>query len=292
MPLRKKILAATHNRGKLTEIRELLGNEKFEIIPLDLINSFPEIPETGETFEENAVIKAVESFKLTGIPALADDSGLIVDCLDGRPGVYSARYANMNFENRENNQGTSSDGDHLNRSAVESSDEEAHVQKNSFSEDMPGEAVGDNSCAATDFQTKSTSKNFQSEAVGDNSCAAADFHTKSTSENLQGEAAGEISTAEKNLQKVVREISKFQPPYTARYVCVMAYYDGNQTIVTTGECEGELITEKRGTGGFGYDPIFIPSGFTETMAQLPPEVKNSLSHRFKAITKMKEEIER
>ncbi len=182
------------NRGKMYEIRAILGSESFDLIPADRIRSYPDIPETGTSFEENAIIKARESFKLTGIPALADDSGLVVDCLDGRPGIYSARYA--------------------------------------------------------------------------------------------GEDAADVD----NNRKVLHEIAGFDPPYTARYVCVMAFYDGNELITTQGECEGELITEPRGTQGFGYDPLFVPAGYTETMAELDPGVKNRLSHRYKAIEKMKDAL--
>lgn len=195
MPQRKKILVATKNHGKMVEIRSILGIDNFELIPSDMIRSYPDIPETGTTFEENAIIKARESFKLTGIPAMADDSGLAVDCLGGRPGVFSARYA------------------------------------------------------------------------------------------------GEDAADDDNTRKVLHEIMKFSPPYTARYVCVMAFYDGNELITTQGECEGEIITEPRGSNGFGYDPVFVPAGYTETMAELDPGIKNKLSHRYKAIEKMKEALE-
>jgi XTP/dITP diphosphohydrolase len=194
MAIRKKILLATKNRGKLVELRTILGTDSFDLIPVDSIRMFPDIPETGTTFEENAIIKAKESFKLTGIPALSDDSGLWVDCLGGNPGVYSARYA------------------------------------------------------------------------------------------------GEDATDDENTQKVLAEIMDHQPPYTAKYVCVLAYYDGREIIVTEGECTGELILEKRGNNGFGYDPIFKPSGFDLTMAELDTDTKNILSHRFKAVEKMKEAL--
>ncbi len=194
MAIRKKILLATKNRGKLKEIRAILGTDYFEFIPVDTIRMFPEIPETGTTFEENAIIKAKESFKLTGIPALADDSGLWVDCLEGRPGVYSARYA------------------------------------------------------------------------------------------------GENASDDENTNKVLKEIKAFSPPYTAKYVCVLAYYDGKQTIITEGECSGEIILEKKGVNGFGYDPVFKPTGYDETMAELSSDIKNKLSHRFKAVEKMKEAL--
>jgi XTP/dITP diphosphohydrolase len=196
MSYRKKILVSTKNRGKLIEIRDILGVEEFVLIPLDSIRSFPDIPETGTSFEENAIIKAKESFKLTGIPALADDSGLWVDCLNGAPGVYSARYA------------------------------------------------------------------------------------------------GENCSDEANLQKVLSEIKIHTSPYLAKYICAIAFYDGKETIVTVGECNGELITEKKGYNGFGYDPIFIPKGFTKTMAELEREIKNKFSHRYKAIDKMKEALAR
>ncbi len=179
----------------MVEIRSILRSDDFEIIPADQIRSYPDIPETGTTFEENAIIKATESFKLTGIPALADDSGLAVDCLGGRPGVYSARYA------------------------------------------------------------------------------------------------GEDSDDNGNNTKLLNELTEFDPPYTARYVCVLAFYDGNEIITKRGECEGELITEPRGTNGFGYDPLFVPAGYELTMAELDPDVKNKLSHRFKAIEKMKDALE-
>lgn len=194
MAIRKKILLATKNRGKLVEIRAILGTDHFEFIPVDSIRMFPEIPETGTTFTENAIIKAKESFKLTGIPALADDSGLWVDCLDGKPGVYSARYA------------------------------------------------------------------------------------------------GENATDDENTDKVLEEIKAFNPPYTAKYVCVLAYYDGKETITTEGECNGELLLEKKGFNGFGFDPVFKPTGYDETMAELDPETKNKLSHRFNALEKMKEAL--
>jgi len=194
MAIRKKILLATKNRGKLIEMRTILGTDHFELIPVDTIRMFPDIPETGDTFEENAIIKAKESFKLTGIPALADDSGLWVDCLEGRPGVYSARYA------------------------------------------------------------------------------------------------GEDASDDDNTDKVLEEIKAFSPPYTAKYVCALAYYDGKEIITTEGECNGELILERKGTNGFGYDPVFIPTGYKKTMAELDPETKNKLSHRFKAVEKMKEAL--
>ncbi len=94
----KKIIFATHNQGKIKEIREILAPLGFEILSSDDLD-LPDIEETGTTFEENAKLKAVSIATLKGIPCLADDSGLCVDCLNGRPGVYSARYApNRDFK--------------------------------------------------------------------------------------------------------------------------------------------------------------------------------------------------
>jgi XTP/dITP diphosphohydrolase len=87
-----KIVLATGNQGKVKELTHLLGEQAIEIVPQSDFN-VPDIAETGTTFIENAIIKARHAAKITGLPAIADDSGLEVDALDGAPGVYSARYA-------------------------------------------------------------------------------------------------------------------------------------------------------------------------------------------------------
>ena len=90
---RPRLLVATHNRGKLRELTELLGDVLFELVSLDDLGVAHDVEETGDTFEDNATLKAVEYSSLSGVTTLADDSGLEVDALDGAPGVRSARYA-------------------------------------------------------------------------------------------------------------------------------------------------------------------------------------------------------
>jgi len=96
-----KIILATGNKGKVREFQQMLSNQNFEIIPQSEYK-VPDVPETGLTFVENAIIKARHASKLTGLPAMADDSGIEVDALQGRPGIYSARYAGENASDKDN----------------------------------------------------------------------------------------------------------------------------------------------------------------------------------------------
>ena len=97
-----KIVLATGNQGKVKELGALLAQHGIEVLPQSEFN-VPDVPETGTTFVENAIIKARHAAKITGLPAIADDSGLEVDALDGAPGVYSARYAGENATDSDNN---------------------------------------------------------------------------------------------------------------------------------------------------------------------------------------------
>lgn len=99
----KKIVLATGNQGKVKELASLLAEQNFEVIAQSEFN-VPDVPETGTTFVENAIIKARHAAKITGLPAIADDSGLEVDALNGAPGVYSARYAGPEANDSDNNQ--------------------------------------------------------------------------------------------------------------------------------------------------------------------------------------------
>lgn len=178
----KTIVLASGNSGKLAELRSLLG-------PLVSVQSAPdlgiELPEeTGTTFEENAILKARAVAEATGLMAIADDSGLEVDALDGAPGVYSARY-----------------------SAVDATDERNNAKLLEALRDVPDE------------------------------------HR------------------------------------TARFRSVIAIaFSPVEILTTSGSCEGLIIREGRGDGGFGYDPLFLlPEG--RTMAELGPEEKNAVSHR-------------
>jgi len=99
--MKQKWVLATGNRGKVKEMSELLNSFSIEVLPQSQFN-VPEVPETGTTFVENAIIKARHASKLTGLPAIADDSGLEVDFLNGKPGIYSARYAGEDATDRDN----------------------------------------------------------------------------------------------------------------------------------------------------------------------------------------------
>ncbi|MBE6029290.1 MAG: RdgB/HAM1 family non-canonical purine NTP pyrophosphatase [Clostridiales bacterium] len=206
----KTIVAATRNRHKIDEIGEITGKFGMSIISRDDAGVPPvEIPETGKTFEENSYIKAYEIMKLCGQITVADDSGLVVDCLNGAPGVYSARFAGF--------------------------------------------------------------------------------------EGLWPEDGGGTDTGDKdNNAKLIRLINGV--PYedrTARFVSVitMVYPDG-KTIVARGTVEGHLILEERGEAGFGYDPLFIPEGYDKTFGELGQEIKNSISHRARALQVLHEKLEK
>ncbi len=195
-----KLVFATRNQGKLKELRQLLSLEGLEIISLDQLPDAPEIEETGETFADNAALKARGIMEATGLPALADDSGLEVDALGGAPGVHSARYAG------------------------------------------PG---------ATD--------------------------------------ADRVELLLKNLSSVEPERR------TARFRCVVAFADPEQPGHVTfhgGSCEGRILDHTRGSGGFGYDPVFFVEELGQTFAEAPADKKNQISHRGQAMRQMTEFLRR
>ncbi len=187
----EKLFLATRNQGKVKEIRHILSGIPYEILSMDNFPDIPEIEETGDTFQENALIKAREVFSHTGLLTLADDSGLEVDALGMRPGVFSARYAGEPTNYAENN------------------------------------------------------KKLLSEL-----------------KNITDEKRG------------------------ARFRCVVALVTDGEEHIFEGTCEGTIIHELRGTNGFGYDPLFQPDGYDRTFAELPAEVKNTISHRGKALQKV------
>jgi len=189
----KGLVVATRNAGKIRELEALLQEVVERVLPLSVFPGLPEVEEDGETFEANAVKKARVTAEATGLPALADDSGLVVDSLDGRPGVYSARYA--------------------------------------------GEGAGD---AANNLK-------------------------------LLGELAGTP-----------------EPERTAAFHCVLAYCLPAGTCHTFhGQLSGIILEEQRGEGGFGYDPLFLVPEYGQTLAELPLEIKNRISHRGRALEELK-----
>ena len=187
----KRIVLATKNKGKIKEMRELLAPMNIEVLSLADFLPVDDAEENGATFAENAMLKARFYFAHTGTPCLADDSGLEVDALGGRPGVYSARYS------------------------------------------------------------------------------------------------GEDATDAANNAKVLREMEGIEKDKrTARFRCAMAFVGEGVELTTDGTCEGTLLTEERGQGGFGYDPIFYVPKFDRTLAEMSSEEKNSISHRGAAVRKM------
>ncbi len=189
----KKILLASNNPGKIREIQAILANDDIEIIPQSAFQ-VPDIEEVGLTFIENAILKARHASQLSGLPAMADDSGLEVDALDGAPGVVSARYAG------------------------------------------PGGSDADNNA------------------------------------------------------KLLRELEKIpDAERTARFRCVMVFLrhaKDPSPLIGQGVWEGGILSEPRGSGGFGYDPLFFVPEKNCTSAELTPDEKNRLSHRGKALREL------
>ena len=189
-----RILVATMNAGKLREYERLLDDVPgLELETMASIAQKVDVDEDRDTFAGNALKKATEIAKLAGMPCLADDSGLEVDALGGRPGVYSARYA------------------------------------------------------------------------------------------------GEDASDAQNNAKLLDELSDTADQQrTARFRCAIAVVDesGSELATVDGACEGRIGREPRGTHGFGYDPLFVPDGYTQTMAELGPETKNEISHRAQAAAKL------
>lgn len=190
-----KIFLATTNSGKINELTGPLTKLGLGIVTLKDLPPMEEIAETGESFEENALLKATIAAKTTGLPSIADDSGLIVDALGGAPGIYSARY-----------------GEDL--------------------EFMPNE-----------------------------------------------------SRDERNIRKLIAEMANVPArERSCRFVSVIACVrpDG-RAITAKGLWNGQILSERRGNNGFGYDPVFYDPILRRTAAQLSREEKTAHSHRARAI---------
>jgi XTP/dITP diphosphohydrolase len=185
-----RVVLASSNAGKLREFSELLSGQGF-VLSRQSDHGIAPPPETGTTFLENALIKARNASRITGLPAIADDSGIEVDALSGGPGVHSARYA------------------------------------------------------------------------------------------------GEDATDEANLEKLLAALDGLEPAERgARYRCVIVYVahaDDPSPLIGEGSWEGRIIPQRRGEGGFGYDPSFVPVGDTRTVAEMPAAEKNLKSHRAQAL---------
>ncbi len=184
----RKIVFATNNQHKLLEIRSIL-KDNFEVLSLSDIGFFEDIPETGNTLSENASQKSHAIYDRFNIDCFSDDTGLEIEALDGRPGVYSARYA------------------------------------------------------------------------------------------------GENASYDDNVNKVLSELKGHENRRAAFSTVISLILDGKE-LQFEGRVAGQIIKDKRGADGFGYDPVFQPDGFGITFAEMDADTKNEISHRGKATEKL------
>ena len=192
---KKTLVLATRNKGKVLEVERMLKIHAPEISLISMADlDIGDIEETGNSFEENALLKARTVTQISGLAALADDSGLAIDALNGEPGIFSARYSGVHGDDAANN------------------------------------------------------------------------------------------------AKVLRQMAGITKR-SASFIAVLALSrpDG-QSIISRGELLGQIIDSPRGNQGFGYDPIFQPTGFDITTAQMSPEMKDSISHRGKALAQIAPKI--
>ena len=184
----KKLVFATNNVHKLSEVRAILATQ-YEIISLAELNCFDDIPETADTLNGNALLKAQYIFDKFQLNCFADDTGLEVDALNGAPGVYSARYA------------------------------------------------------------------------------------------------GEDNNAKNNMQKLLLNLAG-ETKRDAHFRTVIALIEDGEVRYFEGKIEGKIATEPKGETGFGYDPVFIPNGYSQSFAELGTSEKNKISHRALAVQKL------
>jgi XTP/dITP diphosphohydrolase len=190
----KIIVLATTNKNKILEFKNILEGFKVEIRSVAEFGPLPPAVEDGLTFDENAYKKALHTAKILGLPAIADDSGLVVPALNGEPGVFSARYA------------------------------------------------------------------------------------------------GEMANDAENTQKLLEKL-KGQKDRRAYFKCVLSLaVPSGPALTYEGECHGIITEEIRGSGGFGYDPVFLFEEYGKTFAELTLQEKNVISHRGKALAEFKSEI--
>ncbi len=194
--MKHTIVLATRNEGKVKELREVLKDFPIDLRGLNDFGPIPEAVEDGETFDENAYKKAIFTARVLGLPAMSDDSGLVVEALNGAPGVYSARYAGEN----------ASDADNIDK--------------------------------------------------------------------LLSEMAG-------------------QDDRRAAFECVISLaVPSGPALTYEGRCEGEITTESKGEGGFGYDPVFFSPELGKTFAESSMAEKNRVSHRGRALAEMAAEFDK
>ncbi len=197
MPARPdKVVLASGNAGKLAEIARILEDMDITVVPQSALG-VSDADETGTTFVENALIKARHAVEATGLPAIADDSGICVDALDGRPGVYSARYA------------------------------------------------------------------------------------------------GPDATDASNIDRLLAELKGVPDEQRgAAFHCVACFVAPgmDEPVIGEGEWRGRILQERRGDGGFGYDPLFLVAELDRSSAELSPDEKNARSHRGKALAELSRKL--
>lgn len=190
------IVLATNNKGKVKEFQSILKDFSVEIRSLADFGPIPDVVEDGETFDDNAYKKAHHVARVLGLPAIADDSGLVVNALGGKPGVHSARYS------------------------------------------------------------------------------------------------GENATDDENIDKLLHEMKDVKDR-SAYFQCVLSIaVPSGPALTYEGRCDGVIIHERRGSSGFGYDPVFLYEDFNQTFAEIPSDKKNSISHRGRALAEVKEEADK
>jgi XTP/dITP diphosphohydrolase len=192
-----KLLVATTNQGKLRELKQLLNHLELDVVGLDQLDNPPVVEEDAATFKDNAMKKALILARFSGYPTLADDSGLCVDVLDGAPGVFSARYAGEQGDDKANNA---------------------------------------------------------------------------------------------RLVKELHQIPLNQRKAHFHCSIALAWPDGRCSTVE-GQVNGLIVDQERGVHGFGYDPLFLVPEYGKTMAELPAEIKNRISHRGRALQQLLPMIE-
>ena len=252
---RAKLLVATHNPGKLREYRGLLGNIPFELVSLDHLGIAEEVEETGSTFHENARLKASTYAALSGLLTLADDSGLEVDALGGDPGVHSARYGE---EPPLNPLGTS----------TQPSPGSSPLPPSKKSPQPPFNKGGQGGLSDQD-RVRLLLRNLEGVPWARRTARFRCVVAIATSPNpplLKG-GRGDLLPSRK------------QPVHEPHQV------NGFDITLLVGSVAGMIQYDPVGQEGFGYDPVFYLPSYGLTMAQLPLQEKNRISHRANAAGK-------
>ena len=255
-----RLVVASRNEHKLRELRGLLAG--CELVPLPDDVELP--PETGATFADNALIKARAAAAATGLPAIADDSGIEASALGGAPGVRSARYAGEDATDQENL-------DKLLREVPPDGVDTPPEDGRSYADNALIKARA--AAAATGRAAVADDSGIEAQALG----GAPGVRS--------ARYAGEEASDQENLDKLLREVTPDSDPRLA-YVCVLAHVAGPEAepVLFEGRCTGTITHEPRGENGFGYDPCFVPDDRDDglTMAELDPADKDLISHRGRA----------